>query len=235
MDVRLNNIIFSIREKPIHHLMNLMVVLIVVAVSFLYYSFSMADAVCQGDCHSYIVLMGKSFPDEYISTLMKMWRSWGIPVTYSIFGVYNKESGHLIVTFQTVLGVSSWALFALSVASRYSGIKRKLLFSLLLVLAFSKQYYIFNKFIQSDSIALASVLLFLAAVMSFKSLWQRSQKATFVLLLVLSLFCAGTRDSNIMIVLGATILLMISNYRFISRYGSSAIMVGVPGFDTARR
>ena len=192
----------------------------------LYYGFSMAEPICLGDCQSYTVLMGKAKNGEYISTFFSMWRSWVIPAFYSLFGEYDKSVGRLIVQLQTAIGILSWVLLSASIAMKFGGGKRKLIFTACIFLCFTKQYYIYNKFIQSDSLALSLVILFIALNLSFDVLWVRSRFFN-ILYILLALICAGARDSNVMIVVAGVGYLLIMGVRSINKIDMALIVAFV--------
>ncbi len=205
---------------------NIILGLTVAVIVALYYGFSMADPICLGDCQSYTVLMGKPKNGEYLSAFFGVWRSWVIPAFYSLFGEYDISSGRLIVQLQTAIGILSWVLLSASIAMKFDGGIRKFVFTICIFLCFTKQHYIYNKFIQSDSLALSLVVLFIALNLSFDKLWARSRVFN-ILYIFLALLCAGARDSNVMIVIAGVGYLFIRGIRSINRIDMALIVAFV--------
>lgn len=163
----------------------------------LYLCLSIGTPICFDDCSGYIVLMGRDFPGEYFQAWSTMWRSWVVPVFFSMFGEYNLSSALSIVVVQSFLLFISWFYFARVMAALFGGSMAVIVFMTCLLSAYSQQYFVLNRYLLSDSFAMSAVLIFLANLIRFVHLGNSTSRQLLVLSAVLAV---GTRDSNMMVV-----------------------------------
>ena len=173
-------------------------------------------APCIFDCASYVVLMGRRGWD-YINTFRTLYRSYSIPVIYSLFGAYNPRSAIDIVWFQTMLSFSAWISFALSLAStgrnRLEQISTYLVVSIMM---FGRGYLVFNHWMFSDSLGMSLSLIFAAAIVRFDYICRalRCDTLSHAVIALLILFAitsvaAGARDTNSLFALSCLPILFL--------------------------
>lgn len=164
---------------------------------------------CFDDCSGYLVLAGWSvLSPEYWIWFKHMFRGFGVPVIYSIFGEHE-YSWRMIVNFQAVTSFLAWIVFALAIAGHWTS--RWVRFGVFLAVAggmFSRGYLRFDDRLLSDSPALSLMLFWLSLLIAPKPWitwlhrrsghsWLYGFLASFA---VLSLFAASARDSNVFLI-----------------------------------
>lgn len=172
-------------------------------INFVYYvNQSNGTPICFDDCVSYIVLMGRPSLSDFASTWMSMWRSWFVPAVYSLFGGYDLSTAASIVMVQAVTLHAAWLAFSIAVASLLKGVLARVATIALMLSVYAQQYYVYNHFLISDSLALAALLFFLAISIRF-DVFSRGRLGAWpgvVVLLCAALCASGARDANILVV-----------------------------------
>ncbi len=195
---------------------------------FVYLNYSIGTPICFDDCLSYTELMGKGSLTRYITTWHSMWRPWFVPVFFSFFGEYSLSSALSINIAQTIILFISWTIFAASIAQQFSGRFAKITFVILSLSIYAQQYYILNRYLLSDSLALSTLLFFLSIVISFSQLRKKiGIKNAICLLLITALIATGSRDANVMFALLGTIYILFFNYKTITRLQLLTIIVAI--------
>ncbi len=180
--------------------------------------------------------MGLGWP-AYYHKLFEIFRPWAVPFFFSLFGPYTLESAKVIVMAQTYIAFAAWTLFALSLLrffhTRATG---WIAVALVASLMFSQGYYHVNQYLQSDSLALSSVLLQWAACVSGRPYlqWAAQQRHTRALIglyiaavTVLTAFAMSTRDPNIMLALGGLAFVILDTRPGLLPIRAGAILVAL--------
>jgi hypothetical protein len=119
--------------------------------------------VCFDDCLSYLHLMGENIISPvYWQSLFSMYRSFAVPVIFSVFGPPVPRTMTVVVVFQALLQFSAWVAFAAAVSGFIE--RRPVRFAVFVLVSccmFSRGYYNFNRHLLSDSITMSLVLLWL--------------------------------------------------------------------------
>ena len=173
---------------------------------FLYLSVSLGTPICSGDCSGYIELMGLDWK-AYLPKAYHIYRGWGIPAFYSLFGSYSLYSASNIVLAQTTLLFLAWVFFAYSCQTLIANhIMKAVTFVAVTSLMFGQGYYRLNQFLLSDTMGLASVLTQLALCVLLPVKIKEYRQAPngnpaiiihVVALVLVSAFEMATRDANI--------------------------------------
>lgn len=192
----------------------------IVAAFFVYELSSLGSPVCCDDCFGYIALMQAS-GDEFFHTLFRMFRPWAVPAFFSLFGDFEISSAARIVISQTYIAFLSWLLFAYACQGMFATRAMKFIgFVAVSSLMFGQNYYHFNQFLLSDSLAMSSVLTQYALVFLFPRFANFCEKVdhgkTYVVLysavfFVVTAFEMATRDANIMLGLSGVAFLVFAN------------------------
>ena len=169
-----------------------------------YLALSGGTPICFDDCVGYIGLMGKGSIGEYVQAYQSMFRAWFVPVFFSLFGKYTLATASSVALVQTVVLHLSWLLFAWAIAGLFRGWLARVAFVLVGLSMYAQQYYVLNKYLLSDSLAMSTVLWHLSTVVAFDRICARAGRWWSVALLVLTGLCAaGARDANLsLVVLG---------------------------------
>jgi len=211
---KLNGIYETIKSRE-----KLVWFLFILANYYCYLRLSIGTPICFDDCHDYINLMGSGTYDEFLKNYETVWRPWFLPLFYWLFGNYDLASAANIMLAQTTIQYISWIIFAKVVSGLFTGKTARIVFLAVSLSAYIQQYYVFNKFLKSDSMALALVLLLFSLVFGFDKLIRKIGFWWGLLLLALcALFAAGTRDSIVMLVILGMAYVILLNRNLLKRW-----------------
>jgi hypothetical protein len=210
-----------------------------VGVFFVYLALSLGTPICFDDCWGYLALMGKHGA-EYRDTFASMYRPWAVPVFYALFGTFDTLTAQHLVVAQTGLAFGAWGLLAAVALRGFERRTRALAFPVLLLMAFSQGYYVFNHYLLSDSLALTAAVVFASFVLGARELaawcWRSPTRGLEPAFLathaVLAALCLGTRDANLSVVLLGSGLVVVG-CRKIVRPWQLAVLLLVVGCEVA--
>jgi hypothetical protein len=180
---------------------------------FLFYLIASAGTpMCFSDCGGYVYLMGKNpFTADYWARFFEPGsRPWFIPFFYSIFGKYSLATALKLTILQTAIAFICWIYISYEASRLFT--YKGLAFCMFLTLSFGQQYYLFNKYLLSDSLALSSVCLLIALAIRFTRTQKLLPRSVAISLLACAI-CLGTRDSNKIIVAAALFAIFVSGYK----------------------
>jgi hypothetical protein len=192
------------------------------ALFFTYQAYSLGTPICFDDCGGYITLMDTKWQD-YFHQLWSMYRSWTVPVFFSLFGEYTLLSASKVVLAQTWIGYFSWLFFAYACRQLFvTPTSKTIAFVAVSLMMFGQGYYHFHQRLLSDSIAMSTVLMQLSlCLLAGRYMdWCGTQSAArkhwlvglyLVLLAAVSSAAMGARDANVFLALFGLLILLLCN------------------------
>ena len=181
-----------------------------------YLLISIGTPICFADGTEYITLMDKNvFSRAYWEEMQLMYRSWLVPVVFSVFGNADFIAGMKIVIFQTLVQFYAW-MFLLQQVKRLIKINSLLFEILAPTVVFLGGYQQWNKYLLSDSLGLSVVLIFVA--MSIRVLrkldYPDRQSLVYLIKLVAPILLLGwmsmsARDTNAFVFMGSVLHLVV--------------------------
>lgn len=189
--------------------------------AYQYALLSAGTPICFDDCYTYLKLGPLPLGSQaYVDTLESMYRSWAVPVFFSLFGRLDGAAALRIVVAQSFLGFLAWVALAWACSRLHRGWGSVAAFVAVSTLMFSQGYLLLNHYLLSDSLGLSSVLLFAAWLLEAPALlgsapvpgWRRA--AYGLGFLVLGAVALGVRDaSGLLVVLGLAALVPLAGQR----------------------
>lgn len=194
----------------------------------LYLMVSVGTPICFDDCLGYIGLMGLDFDSDYLTKLKETWRPWFTPVFFSMFGPYNNATGLRIVVAQSVIAFLSWLVLAVSISLECRAKHGWIIVPIILLSCFSKQNYIYNHYLLSDSISTSSCLLLMSTIFWIRSRRESTEWLSELAFIFLSAIAVGVRDSNISIVFALWLIAVMHTAVYRKKPQIFLMMISIP-------